>query len=166
MITSRIFGYADSYKSADTIEPAKGYWVKVDQAGELLLSSTSTVKNPNRIRIIDSKDVPPPPPEESAAGNNLPTRLKLEQNYPNPFNPSTIIRFSLPKAAFASLKIYNILGQEITTLLNKRMSAGVQEVTWNASAWPGGVYLYRLLVHPDAVGAGSFSESKKLVLLK
>lgn len=83
----------------------------------------------------------------------------LEQNYPNPFNPSTTIRFSLASAAFASLRVFNITGQEIATLLNKEMSPGIHEVTWNASALPSGVYIYRL-------EAGSLSETKRLVLLK
>jgi hypothetical protein len=89
----------------------------------------------------------------------IPTGFSLMQNYPNPFNPNTAIRFSLAEASFASLKVYNIVGQEITTLVNKRMSPGIYEVSWNANGLPSGVYFYRLQV-------GSYTETKKLVLLK
>jgi hypothetical protein len=85
--------------------------------------------------------------------------FSLLQNYPNPFNPSTTIRFTLAYAAFASLMVFNITGQEIATLVNKEMSPGTYEVTWHASGLPSGVYFYRLQT-------GSFMESKKLVLLR
>lgn len=83
----------------------------------------------------------------------------LEQNFPNPFNPSTTIRFSLAIASFASLRVFDITGQEIATLLNKEMSPGIYEVTWNASGMQSGVYIVRLQ-------AGSLSETKKLILLR
>lgn len=89
----------------------------------------------------------------------LPAAYSLSQNYPNPFNPSTTIRFALPKSSFVVLKVFNLLGQELETLVNEKLSAGEFEVNWNANALPSGVYLYR-------IQAADFIDSKKLVLIK
>jgi hypothetical protein len=83
----------------------------------------------------------------------------LNQNYPNPFNPNTTIQFSIPHQDFVSLKIFNILGQEVVTLLSHNIPAGSHSVNWDASRCASGVYFYRLQV-------GSFCEIKKLLLLK
>ncbi|MBS4029684.1 MAG: choice-of-anchor D domain-containing protein, partial [Ignavibacteriales bacterium] len=92
----------------------------------------------------------------------IPTSFALYQNYPNPFNPTTTIRFDLPKSSLVSLKIYNILGQEITTLLNKQeYDEGQYEIVFDASRLATGVYFYRLSLNDN-----SFTEVKKLVLLK
>lgn len=91
--------------------------------------------------------------------NQTPKKFELEQNYPNPFNPSTIIRYDIPKSVFVSLKIYNILGKEITSLVNEEKKPGEYSITFNAASLPSGIYLYML-------NAGSFSETKKFVLLK
>ena len=87
-----------------------------------------------------------------------PSSFVLEQNYPNPFNPSTVISYSLPKTSIVSLRIFNTLGQELTTLVNERKEAGYYQVTWNATV-PSGIYFYRLQ-------AGEFVETKKMILLK
>ncbi len=91
--------------------------------------------------------------------STIPSTFSLEQNYPNPFNPTTTIRFSLANNEFVSLKIYDVLGKEISTLISEEMNAGTYTVNWNASALPSGVYFYRLQ-------AKNFSETKKLVLTK
>lgn len=83
----------------------------------------------------------------------------LAQNYPNPFNPSTTISFSIPSAGFTSLKVYEILGDEVATLVNEERSAGEYDITFDASTLTSGVYLYRL-------SAGSFTEIKKMILMK
>ena len=95
-----------------------------------------------------------------------PTVFGLSQNYPNPFNPSTTIKYSIPvvgneyfRSSQTTLKIYNILGSEVATLVNKQQKAGNYEVNFNASNLSSGVYFYRLQ-------SGSFSESKKMVLIK
>ena len=88
-----------------------------------------------------------------------PSYYKLEQNYPNPFNPVTQIAFSLPENTMVTLKIYDLLGRTITVLLNGQQQTGVHSVQWNASRYPSGIYFYRLQ-------AGSFTETKKLVVLK
>jgi len=98
--------------------------------------------------------------------SSIPEIFALSQNYPNPFNPSTIIRYSLPAGRqelpmnnMVTLKIYNMLGQEVSTLVNKEQPAGNYEVKFDAGNLASGVYLYRLQ-------AGEFSSVKKLVLLK
>lgn len=97
--------------------------------------------------------------------NGLPVEFALYQNYPNPFNPSTIISFSIPKAEFVTLKIYDILGNEVKTLVNEQKEAGVYKVEFsagssgNASKLSSGVYFYKLF-------AGEFSFVKKLILAK
>ena len=88
-----------------------------------------------------------------------PKDFRLEQNYPNPFNPSTSISFSIPEKGIVSLKVYNIVGEEVGVLINKNMEAGTHKVKFNASNLSSGVYFYRLT-------SGSFVAAKKLILLK
>ena len=83
----------------------------------------------------------------------------LTNNYPNPFNPSTTINYSIPKQSYVILKIYDILGKEIANLVNEEKPAGTYELNWNALNLPSGVYIYQLK-------AGSFVESKKMILMK
>ncbi len=94
----------------------------------------------------------------------IPEHYSLEQNYPNPFNPSTTIKFSLPVNSKVSLKIFNILGQQVAELLNTQLSSGVHNVSFNASSLSSGVYFYRL----EAKGGdgAEFMKVKKLMLLK
>ena len=97
--------------------------------------------------------------------NNVPKEFALEQNYPNPFNPSTKISYSIPNVethgyASVQLKVYDILGREVSTLVNKQQKAGYYEVTWGASNHPSGIYFYRLEANTG------FTQTKKLVLLK
>ena len=89
----------------------------------------------------------------------LPDRFKLSQNYPNPFNPTTVINYQLPEAGKVTLSIYDILGNEVRILVNEERSAGNYEIEFNATGLPSGVYFYILR-------AGSFVESKKMLLLK
>jgi photosystem II stability/assembly factor-like uncharacterized protein len=88
-----------------------------------------------------------------------PANFELGQNYPNPFNPVTSINYSLPSSGNVELKIYNILGKEIFTLVNDVQEPGYYEVSFNASDFPSGVYFYR-------IQAGSFTAVKKMILLK
>lgn len=89
----------------------------------------------------------------------IPLQYSLEQNYPNPFNPTTNIRFELPEASHVSIKVYNMLGQEVITVLNENMPAGYQNVTFDASKIASGTYIYRM-------EAGKYSQVKKMTLLK
>ncbi len=90
---------------------------------------------------------------------DIPTDFVLEQNYPNPFNPTSVIQFSIAETGFVSLKIYDVLGNEIADLLHGNMQAGSHTVTFNAGDLPSGIYFYQLT-------SGSFSETKKMNLLK
>jgi hypothetical protein len=92
-------------------------------------------------------------------GNSEPFSFSLKQNFPNPFNPSTTISFTLAKRSFVILKVYDILGREVETLINGEMQAGNHNQLWNAANLSSGIYFYRLQ-------AGLFTETKKLVLLK
>mgnify|MGYP000560099988 CR=1 FL=1 len=91
----------------------------------------------------------------------------LSQNYPNPFNPTTTIRYALPKPCHVTLKVFNLLGQEVTTLVNEKNPAGEYAVRWNPTELPSGMYLYRLQASPiGGSQAGRFVETKKLLLLR
>jgi len=95
---------------------------------------------------------------------SVPADFHLEQNYPNPFNPGTMISFKLSKPSQVKLAVYNIIGQEIVTLLDARKSAGSYNVTWNGAdksgrQMPTGVYFYR-------IEAGDFVEARKMLLVK
>lgn len=106
-----------------------------------LLLSRSTV------RVEDEKNL------------SFPYGINLEQNFPNPFNPNTIIRYILPKDENITIKIYDIKGKELETILNKRQFAGEHNVNWNGSNYPSGVYFYQLTTP-------SFSKTKKMIYLK
>jgi photosystem II stability/assembly factor-like uncharacterized protein len=88
-----------------------------------------------------------------------PSNFVLYQNFPNPFNPTTKISYQIPEFGFATLKVYDVLGKEIATLVNEEKPVGSYEITWYAENLPSGVYFYRLQ-------AGNFAETKKMVILK
>jgi hypothetical protein len=92
-------------------------------------------------------------------GEIIPSVYALEQNYPNPFNPTTSIKYSIPVGGQVTLKIYNILGQEVLTLVNENLQAGSYTATFNASNLSSGTYIYR-------IHAGTFTAVKKMMLLK
>lgn len=96
---------------------------------------------------------------ESGPNDPLPKEFALGQNYPNPFNPVTTIRYQLPQSSHVTLKIYNIFGQVVATLVDGAEHAGFKSVEWNAGNIPSGVYLYHLQ-------AGNFVETKKMILLR
>ena len=89
----------------------------------------------------------------------VPTQFFLSQNYPNPFNPSTTISFTIPQSSIVNLKIFDLLGQEVETIVNERFDTGSYSRQWDATDQPSGVYFYRLQ-------AGDFTETKKLILLR
>jgi endoglucanase len=107
--------------------------------------------------IIDTSKV------DSVTGINdlqsVPKKFILEQNYPNPFNPSTLISYQLPAGVFVTLKVYDVLGRDVETLVNKYQNAGNYSIQFNASNLPSGMYLYRL-------ETGTFHDTKKFLLLK
>jgi len=89
----------------------------------------------------------------------VPETFRLFQNYPNPFNPATTIRYSVPGTQYVSLKIYDVLGREVATLVNGVKQPGYYAVTWDASGYSSGVYFYRLMTHDQGV-------ARKLMLMK
>jgi photosystem II stability/assembly factor-like uncharacterized protein len=96
--------------------------------------------------------------------SEVPERFSLYQNYPNPFNPVTIIKFDIPpskgaRGMMVRLLIYDILGRELTALVNEELKPGTYEVSWDGSNYPSGVYFYRLT-------AGDYTETRKMILLK
>ncbi|MEO8512558.1 MAG: T9SS type A sorting domain-containing protein [Ignavibacteria bacterium] len=99
--------------------------------------------------------------------SEIPSKLELSQNYPNPFNPTTKIKFQIPlsrgvsegRGVLTQLTIYDALGKEVQTLVNSELQPGSYETDWDASAYPSGVYYYKL-------ESGSFTETRKMVLIK
>jgi hypothetical protein len=96
----------------------------------------------------------------SAGGNaTAPVEFELYQNYPNPFNPATTIRYALLRTSHVTLTVFNILGQQLTQLVNEQQQAGYHEVEFGSKSLASGVYFYR-------IQAGDFVASRKLLLLK
>jgi predicted acyl esterase len=98
--------------------------------------------------------------------STVPNKYLLEQNYPNPFNPTTNIKFQIPKNSFVMLKVYNILGKEITTLVKENLSAGTYQVRFNGEGLSSGIYFYKLEVADPTGRAENFRDIKRIVLIK
>ncbi len=175
IVTSDFYGYQSKYYTSRTIVPGTGYWVKANQGGKLILSNTIYYSS-QRIKIMSHNVMPPSPPE----GDNtdmeeiIPIVFSLSNAYPNPFNPVTVIQYSVPSSQYISLKVFNMLGQEVATLVNEVQEAGYKTVQFNADAGangnsplPSGIYFYRLTATPVGNGNTSvFTDIKKMVLLK
>ncbi|HEV8538890.1 MAG TPA: hypothetical protein VGR15_08235, partial [Bacteroidota bacterium] len=176
MVTSKFFGYGDGYHSDSTIDPGNGHWVKVSQSGRLFLSSTATGSPLNRIRILPTGELPPAPPEGGGilSSNITPDAFTLAQNFPNPFNPRTDFGFSVPHpayrdlvvkegeivdAGFVTLKVFDVLGREVATIVNENLPPGSYRRTWDATGFSSGMYFYELK-------AGRFRDVKKLIFLR
>ena len=99
------------------------------------------------------------PIQNISGQNNLANKIQLFQNYPNPFNPVTNIKFSIPKNGFVSLRIYDIMGREISLLMNKKLNTGKYDVNFNGIDFPSGVYFYKLEFE-------KYTETKKMILIK
>lgn len=93
------------------------------------------------------------------SNTQIPVKYDLKQNFPNPFNPVTKIIYELPVAEFVTLKVYDILGNEVTALVNEKQNTGVYSVVWNALGFSSGIYFY-------TIEAGNFRETKSMILLK
>lgn len=134
--------YSDFYISKDTLFVV---WQNFSRGNWELLFTKYVLNSPNEMNKIQN------------SGSSI--VFSLAQNYPNPFNPKTNIRFQLPKDSFVSLKIFDLLGTEVSTLINEEQSAGIHDIDFNASDLPSGIYFYR-------IQAGNFIDTKKLILLK
>ncbi|TAK61192.1 MAG: T9SS type A sorting domain-containing protein [Bacteroidetes bacterium] len=175
LVTSNFYGYGEQgYAISNTISPGYGYWVKVNQDGELILSSLDGGLSLNKIHILQTSELPPPPPGDETNENNtiIPGEFALNQNYPNPFNPTTIIRYQLPINSFVTLKVYSTLGKEVATLVEEFQASGFKSQIWDASGLPSGVYYYKLFAvgqvqgTPSRDGILSYTDVKKLLILK
>jgi hypothetical protein len=110
---------------------------------------TNAITAKNKYGVIGIKPI----------SNTVPMVYNLYQNYPNPFNPSTTIKFDIPKQDFVNIKIYDLLGREVSELLNERLNAGSYEITMEAGNLSSGVYFYR-------INTSGFRDVKKMVLIK
>jgi uncharacterized delta-60 repeat protein len=152
-----IINYTNSDFAGSSDEP---FAMFVDTSGIVYVTGMSALD------YATIKYVPIPVSVEDAP-RNIPNQFALEQNYPNPFNPSTKIKYTIPTVTlslskgdtYVTLKVYDVLGNEVATLVNEEKSAGSYEVTFNASQLSSGIYFYTLK-------AGSFIETKKLILMK
>jgi len=97
----------------------------------------------------------------------IPKEFTLSQNYPNPFNPITNIEFQITNYDFVTLKIYNILGQAVVTLVSEKLNRGRYKYVWDATGFASGIYFYRLAIHSDRFITGrGIAKEKKLILLR
>jgi len=92
-------------------------------------------------------------------GSQVPVKFILNQNYPNPFNPSTIIKYAIPSRQYTILKVYDVLGNEVATLVNEVKPAGNYVVAFDGTGLPSGIYFYQLITD-------SYINTKKMVLLR
>jgi hypothetical protein len=144
LVTSQFSGFDNVYISADTIQPGKGYWVNVTGDGVLFLADGAYSKAVEaRIHVVPTAELPPPPPGETGSESG-PISFGLDRAFPNPFNPETVIGFSLTIPGRVSLRIFDILGREVATLVDETKGPGRYSVTWDAAGMPGGVYFCRL----------------------
>jgi len=134
------------YLSGDSLDVTDVNYSVALNPGDIKVFTDKKITNPNLITIINEMDF-------------VPDDFVLTQNYPNPFNPSTTIMFSLPNSEMVSLKIYDIIGREVINLMNEHKPAGNYSIKFDASSLSSGVYFYNLR-------AGSFSETKKMILMK
>jgi hypothetical protein len=164
--TSKFYGYSEGYFSSDTIYPGKGYWMKANESGSIVLTPTPLNIFAGRIRIVPTSELPPLPPSSVSAVRTIPTKFALDQSYPNPFNPTTTITYALPVASKVTLKIYDLLGQVVATLVDEGQNEGYKKAEWDASSVTSGIYLCRL----EAIGTSdptkTFTQVKKMLLLK
>ncbi len=169
------FGYRLSYGTP------KYQWILVngDTVRDLQFAGTSTTawygkdtvvylkQDTNTIQMsmewgwmqLDYLDVGSVPTSVENFAGNIPEIYSLKQNYPNPFNPTTTIRYSLPKSEQVKLTVFDVLGRQVATLVDKKQSPGVFEVSFNGTSLSSGVYFYKLNI-------GTFTETKKMMLLK
>ena len=121
-----------------------------------------TVTDDGGAAVTDTMRVLVNPPSGifAEAENPIPTEFALKQNYPNPFNPKTIISYQIPVNSQVKLSIYNLLGQKLTTLVNKKQTPGKYKVEWDAGDFSTGIYLYRIETDKE------FTQTKKLILLR
>ena len=123
------------------------------------LYTVAFVQNDNNKEVINSSISTYIPSGIGNIGNGIPAEYTLSQNYPNPFNPVTTINYSIPKSGFVSLKVFDILGKEVITLVNGNAPAGNYSVEFHSGNLASGLYFYKM-------NSGNFSATKKLIITK
>jgi plastocyanin len=168
IVTTGFYGYAGAYQPSDTIRPGYGYWVKANKPGSIIMSSSPALSKTNAIKIIPDGELPPPPPTEMSRNSaaDLPGGYALDQAFPNPFNPTTRINYQLPFKSRVTLKVYDMLGQTLTTLTDEVQNSGFKSVEWNANNAASGIYFYRLQAVNVDDPAQTYSQVRKMVLIK
>ncbi len=160
IVTSGFFQFDQSYAQTSILHPGRGFWVKSSQAGQLVMASSANTPAASRIRIEDRGKIPPAPPNPGVSTpGHQPQEYRLDQNNPNPFNPSTNISYTLPVRSLVSLRVYDLLGRVIATLVNGIEEPGEHTVRWDAEGVPSGIYFYRLV-------AGEFTLARKMMVMK
>ena len=157
------------YVQANNIDPEfqhTGWWYDYFTGDSIYVTNTSEQISlgPGEFHIYTTAKLPTPEQGiiddvESGGDGQTVYNFSLAQNYPNPFNPSTVIRYSVSSAQLVTLKIYDVLGREVKTLVNEERPSGSYEIEFNASNFSSGIYFYQLT-------AGDFRETKKMILLR
>jgi len=143
------------------------YGIAVDASGNVYVTGASKVLEGHYdfVTIKYSQSLDLPLTQNPGSNNDIPTEFKLYDNFPNPFNPLTKIRFDIPvslsgaKDLIVKLVIYDLLGREVSVLINNEIKPGMYEIEWNASSYTSGVFFFKLI-------AGSYIETKKMILIK
>ncbi|MCX6144748.1 MAG: right-handed parallel beta-helix repeat-containing protein [Ignavibacteriales bacterium] len=146
----------DSYRQVGPLQSNTTYYWRVSATNVAGTSSYSAVRTFTTIvaSAVEQLD------------GAVPTEYALRQNYPNPFNPATTIQFALPKSSYVSLKVYDALGRELTTLVSQELNPGYFTIQWNANV-PSGIYFYRLQAGDASTSsARGFVETKKMIVLR
>ncbi|MBK6915048.1 MAG: T9SS type A sorting domain-containing protein [Ignavibacteriales bacterium] len=148
MVGTNTFTYTDGEVNLNVNESAIQYYVAATNGGQEDPTNTVTA-------IGDYN-----PHKENQQGEKLSVlKYFLSDNYPNPFNPNTSISYSIPENAFVTLKIYDVLGNEVVVLINEQKESGNYQIDFNASELSSGIYYYTLT-------AGNFTSTKKMILVK
>lgn len=142
-----------SISLADTLKRIKGKQDTVVNNGASVIGSFILPRNDGIILLRKNKLT------GIESESNLPTKFILYQNYPNPFNPSTKIKYSIPNSAKVLIKVYDVLGKEVTTLMNEFQNTGTHEIEFDVSKLSSGLYFYRII-------SGIYSETRKMILLR
>lgn len=168
-VTSQFYTYDNTsaaYETVDSLFPGVGYWVKVSQDASLTMGSLGGEQDTRQREAIVIRPIaekPPPPPAGSMTGvggsGTKPSRYALHQNTPNPFNPQTAIEYEIPEPGFVTLRVFDVLGKVVATLVNEFQPAGAKTVIFDAQRFPSGLYFYRLQV-------GWFADTKRMMLMK
>jgi hypothetical protein len=149
-----------------TDNPSVSIW---NSTGNVVLAGVATAQSTGFLKVPIA---PTPVVRHDIFAEPIPTKYAVYQNYPNPFNPTTNIAFDLPQQSTVTLKVYNMLGQEVATILNhEAMDAGANEINFDATRFSSGVYFYRIVAQgvnaeTGALDGMTFTSVKKMVLVK